>query len=90
MHIYVCHSSVVSALIVAWMWMVFQIFPESLRTILNQREIQAMVIISLSFQSILMVMGYRRRYTSNYKLNLVLSVAYLSADWFATSIQSSS
>ncbi|XP_075667494.1 uncharacterized protein LOC142637096 [Castanea sativa] len=74
----------VSALIVARTWKVFQIFPESLRTILNQREVQAMVIISLSFQSILMVMGYRRRYTSNYRLNMVLWVAYLSADWFAT------
>uniref|UniRef100_A0A7N2R465 DUF4220 domain-containing protein n=1 Tax=Quercus lobata TaxID=97700 RepID=A0A7N2R465_QUELO len=66
------------------MWKVFQIFPESLRTIFNLGEIQAMVIISLSFQSILMVMGYRRRYTSTYRLNMVLWVAYLLADWFAT------
>ncbi|KAL4625443.1 hypothetical protein ACB092_05G026500 [Castanea dentata] len=67
--------TVVSTLIIARMWKVFQIFPERLKTILNQREIQAMVIISLCFQKILMVMGYRRRYTSTYRLNMFATVA---------------
>jgi hypothetical protein len=63
---------------------VMQIFPPRLRTVLNEWEIQAMVIVSLSLQIILFVLGNRRKYSTSDKLSVILWVAYLSADWSAT------
>lgn len=43
-----------------------------------------MVLLSLSLQSILILIGNRRKYTAGYRLELVIWFAYLSADWVAT------
>ncbi|GMY34756.1 hypothetical protein FCV25MIE_29998 [Fagus crenata] len=61
-----------------------QIFPTRLRTVLNEWEIQALVMVSLSLQIILFVLGNRRKYSTSDKLSVILWIAYLSADWSAT------
>ncbi|XP_030968924.1 uncharacterized protein LOC115989394 [Quercus lobata] len=61
-----------------------QIFPPGLRTILNEWEIQALVLVSLSLQIILFVMGSRRKYWTSDMLSVILWITYLSADWSAT------
>lgn len=43
-----------------------------------------MVLLSLSLQSILILIGNRRKYTAGHRLELVIWLAYLSADWVAT------
>nr|XP_023895902.1 uncharacterized protein LOC112007770 [Quercus suber]POF21221.1 hypothetical protein CFP56_07017 [Quercus suber] len=60
-----------------------QIFPAVLRRFWNEWEIQALVLLSLIIQSILTVMGNRRKYLASHTLGFILWFAYLSADWFA-------
>lgn len=43
-----------------------------------------MVLLSLSLQRILILIGNRRKYTAGHRLELVIWLAYLSADWVAT------
>ncbi|XP_023895547.2 uncharacterized protein LOC112007437 [Quercus suber] len=61
-----------------------QIFPPGLRTVLNEWEIQALVLVSLSLQIILFVMGSKRKYWTSDMLSVILWITYLSADWSAT------
>ncbi|KAM4099775.1 hypothetical protein ACB094_05G017200 [Castanea mollissima] len=61
-----------------------QIFPPGLRTVLNEWEIQALVLVSLGLQIILIVMGSKRKYRTSDKLSVILWITYLSADWSAT------
>ena len=61
-----------------------EIFPPGLRTVLKEWQIQAMVLVSLSLQIILVLMGNSRKYSTSNKLSFILWVAYLSADWSAT------
>ncbi|GMY34752.1 hypothetical protein FCV25MIE_29994 [Fagus crenata] len=60
-----------------------QILPAVLRKFWNEWEIQALVLISLSLQIVLTVMGNRRKYLTGDTLSFVLWLAYVSADWFA-------
>ncbi|KAL4625398.1 hypothetical protein ACB092_05G023000 [Castanea dentata] len=62
----------------------FAIFSERLRRIFGEREIQAMVVLSLSFQTILIVMGYSRKVSTSNNLIVLLWSSYLLASWFAT------
>ncbi|GMY34780.1 hypothetical protein FCV25MIE_30022 [Fagus crenata] len=64
--------------------MVFEIFQERLRMIFNERQIQTLVLSSLSLQSILIVLGYRRKFSTSNKLIVFLWITYLLAGWFAT------
>ncbi|KAL4625422.1 hypothetical protein ACB092_05G024500 [Castanea dentata] len=61
-----------------------EIFPPRLRTFLEEREIQALVLVSLSLQIILFVMGNKRKYWTSDKFSIIMWIAYLSADWSAT------
>ena len=61
-----------------------EIFPPGLRTVVKEWQIQAMVLVSLSLQIILVLMGNSRKYSTSNKLSFILWVAYLSADWSAT------
>ncbi|GMY34768.1 hypothetical protein FCV25MIE_30010 [Fagus crenata] len=66
------------------MWNVFKILQHRLKTILNEWEIPALVLISLSLQSILIVLGYRRKFSTSEKLIFFPWITYLLASWFAT------
>ena len=65
------------------MWK-FEIFPEKLRKIFKKREIQVLVIASLLLQFILMVAGYRRKFSTSNKLIFFLWISYLLAGWVTT------
>ncbi|XP_021800577.1 uncharacterized protein LOC110744859 [Prunus avium] len=76
--------TVVSSLIFTDKRMAMQIFPESVRKIWNEWELRAMVLISLSLQAILILIGSWRKHSTSNILRIVLWLAYLSADSVAT------
>ncbi|KAH0982349.1 hypothetical protein GBA52_009526 [Prunus armeniaca] len=76
--------TVVSGLIFTEKRMAMQIFPESVRKIWNKWELRAMVLISLSLQAILILIGSWRKHSTSNILRIVLWLAYLSADSVAT------
>ncbi|XP_008228373.1 PREDICTED: uncharacterized protein LOC103327783 [Prunus mume] len=76
--------TVVSSLIFTEKRMAMQIFPESVRKIWNKWELWAMVLISLSLQAILILIGSWRKHSTSNILRIVLWLAYLSADSVAT------
>lgn len=61
-----------------------QIFPERLRELWSEWEIRAMVLASLILQSILILIGNRRKHSTQSLLQFLLWSSYLSADWIAT------
>ncbi|KAM5579696.1 hypothetical protein ABKV19_009466 [Rosa sericea] len=61
-----------------------QLFPESVRTLWNVWELRAMVLFSLGLQSILILIGNRRKHSTSNLLRIVLWLSYLSADSVAT------
>ena len=79
-----CLSSEDSSLISTRKREVMEIFPPRLITFLEEREIQALVLVSLSLQIILSVMGNKRKYWTSDKLSIIMWIAYLSADWTTT------
>ncbi|GMN36881.1 hypothetical protein TIFTF001_006361 [Ficus carica] len=60
-----------------------QIFSESLRKGWSELEIRAMVIVSLMSQSILILIGNKRKHSTRNWLRFILWLAYLSAGWVA-------
>ena len=81
--IHLCLSLVIGSLIFTRKKKAMQIFPAVLRRFWNEWEIQALVLLSLIIQSILTVMGNRRKYLASHTLSFILWFAYLLADWFA-------
>uniref|UniRef100_A0A7N2KTK7 DUF4220 domain-containing protein n=1 Tax=Quercus lobata TaxID=97700 RepID=A0A7N2KTK7_QUELO len=61
-----------------------QVFPEEARKIWDLWELRILVLISLTLQISLIVLGNRRKYNPNTLLRLSLWSAYLTADWVAT------
>ncbi|KAK9286937.1 hypothetical protein L1049_015345 [Liquidambar formosana] len=61
-----------------------RIFPETITELWNEWELRVLVLISLSLQIILIMLGKRRKYTTRNWVRFVLWLAYLSADWVAT------
>ncbi|KAF8401085.1 hypothetical protein HHK36_014388 [Tetracentron sinense] len=64
--------------------MVMVIFPERGQKLWNAWELRAMVLLSLSLQIILILLGKWRKYTAKNWVRIILWLAYLSADWVAT------
>lgn len=61
-----------------------EILPESMRTLWNKWELRSMVIISFCSQSILMVIGNRRKHSRKKWVRIMPWLAYLWADTIAT------
>ncbi|XP_038679233.1 uncharacterized protein LOC119980560 [Tripterygium wilfordii] len=61
-----------------------EIFPKSWRELWNEWEIRGLVLISLSFQIVLMVLGNRRKYVTGNRISIILWLAYSSASTIAT------
>ncbi|PON88924.1 hypothetical protein TorRG33x02_153070 [Trema orientale] len=61
-----------------------QIIPESFRKAWSESEFRVTVLVSLILQSILVMMGSRRKYSTEMWTRFILWMAYLSADWVAT------
>ena len=80
---YLCLSLVVSSLIFTRTRKVMEIFPPGLRAVMKEWQIQAMVLVSLSLQIILVLIGNSRKYSTSNKLSITVWVAYLSSDWSA-------
>ncbi|XP_065638075.1 uncharacterized protein LOC111985660 [Quercus suber] len=59
-------------------------FPPKLRNAWNDWELRVLVLLSLTLQTILIILGNRRKYTSKIWIRIVLWCAYLTADWVAT------
>ena len=59
-------------------------FPPKLRNAWNDWEVRVLVLLSLTLQTILVILGNRRKYTRKFWIRIVLWCAYLSADWVAT------
>uniref|UniRef100_A0A2N9J6H7 DUF4220 domain-containing protein n=1 Tax=Fagus sylvatica TaxID=28930 RepID=A0A2N9J6H7_FAGSY len=66
------------------MWNRLKSFQDRLQTILDGWEIPALVLTSLSLQSILIVLGYRRKFSTSEKLIFFPWITYLLASWVAT------
>ncbi|TKY64267.1 DUF594 family protein [Spatholobus suberectus] len=61
-----------------------QIFPPSVRSLWEKWELRFMVLSSLIFQSILILLGNKRKHCTSTWLRITLWFAYLLADWLAT------
>ncbi|KAG5008911.1 hypothetical protein JHK87_017426 [Glycine soja] len=61
-----------------------QIFPTNVRNLWNEWELRVMVLASLSFHSILILLGNKRKYCTRTILRITLWFAYLLAEWLAT------
>ena len=61
-----------------------ELFPPKLRNVWKDWELRVMVLLSLTLQTILIILGNRRKYTSRSWIRIVLWCAYLTADWVAT------
>ena len=55
-----------------------------LRNAWKDWELRVLVLLSLTLQTILIILGNRRKYTRKIWIRIVLWCAYLSADWVAT------
>lgn len=60
------------------------ILPSSLMKLWNKWELRVMVLLSLSLQILLILLGNRRKYTAKSWVGVITWLAYLSADWLAT------
>ncbi|XP_065867251.1 uncharacterized protein [Euphorbia lathyris] len=58
-----------------------ELFPNSWRNLWNEWELRVAVVVSLSMQMILIVLGSRRKYIARDWLVLILWLVYLSVDW---------
>ncbi|KAJ9178558.1 hypothetical protein P3X46_010434 [Hevea brasiliensis] len=74
-------STVVSSLIFINHRGLIEIIPESIRNLWNEWELRGAVMVSLSIQMVLIVLGNRRKYIARDWLAIVLWLVYLSADW---------
>ncbi|XP_012065202.2 uncharacterized protein LOC105628407 [Jatropha curcas] len=74
-------ASVVGSLIFINNRRLVEIFPERIRNFWNEWELRGAVIVSLSVQMVLIVLGSRRKYIARDWLAFILWIAYLSADW---------
>jgi hypothetical protein len=61
-----------------------EVFPEPVRKLWDDWELRILVLISLSLQILLIMMGNRRKYNPRAWLRLCIWSAYLMADWVAT------
>lgn len=61
-----------------------ELVPGSVRKLWNDWELRVMVLISLFLQSILILIGNRRKHSTSNMVRIVLWLAYLSADSVAT------
>uniref|UniRef100_A0A2C9V0T1 DUF4220 domain-containing protein n=1 Tax=Manihot esculenta TaxID=3983 RepID=A0A2C9V0T1_MANES len=58
-----------------------EIFPQRIRNLWNEWELRGAVIVSLSMQIVLILLGNRRKYIARDWLAIVVWLVYLSADW---------
>ncbi|RYR71065.1 hypothetical protein Ahy_A02g005359 [Arachis hypogaea] len=61
-----------------------EIFPAHVRHVWNEWELRTLVLISLTWQVILVICGSWRKHASGGFISFVVWVTYLSADWLAT------
>ncbi|KAL4625322.1 hypothetical protein ACB092_05G016900 [Castanea dentata] len=61
-----------------------ELFPPKLRNVWKDWELRVLVLLSLTLQTILIILGNRRKYISRSWIRIVLWCAYLTADWVAT------
>ncbi|XLR54767.1 hypothetical protein HN51_023097 [Arachis hypogaea] len=61
-----------------------QIFSAHVRNLWNEWEIRVLVLLSLTFQVILIIFGSKRKHARNSFISIIVWLIYLSADWIAT------
>ncbi|MED6126868.1 hypothetical protein PIB30_082637 [Stylosanthes scabra] len=61
-----------------------ELFSAHVRNLWNKWELRVLVLLSLTWQVILIICGSRRKHARGGFINLVVWVTYLSADWLAT------
>ncbi|XAR59423.1 hypothetical protein NMG60_11015258 [Bertholletia excelsa] len=59
-------------------------FKDTLQKLWNEWEVRVMVMLSLSFQFILIIFGGQRKRTASAWVGALVWIAYLAADWVAT------
>nr|POE85028.1 hypothetical protein CFP56_52988 [Quercus suber] len=59
-------------------------FPPKLRNAWKDWDLRVLVFLSLTLQTILIILGNRRKYKTKIWIRIVLWCAYLTADWVAT------
>ncbi|KAK4419748.1 hypothetical protein Salat_2387700 [Sesamum alatum] len=60
-----------------------QVIPDSFIQFLNEWEVRALILLSLTLQSLLSTLGNRRKYICKIWIRITLWCAYLLADWVA-------
>ncbi|MED6222218.1 hypothetical protein PIB30_062217 [Stylosanthes scabra] len=61
-----------------------EIFPASVRDLWNKWELRVLVLLSLTWQVVLIIFGSRRKYARGSFISALVWFNYLSADWLAT------
>ncbi|XP_062013971.1 uncharacterized protein LOC133730387 [Rosa rugosa] len=61
-----------------------QIIPQSVDKLWNEWDVRVMVLSSLCLQIVLILLGSRRKFSTQSWVRILTWTAYLSADWFAT------
>ncbi|XP_057742201.1 uncharacterized protein LOC130960755 [Arachis stenosperma] len=61
-----------------------EIFSASIRDLWNKWELRVLVLLSMTWQVLLIIFGSRRKYASGSFISALVWFTYLSADWLAT------
>ncbi|KAA8537399.1 hypothetical protein F0562_026914 [Nyssa sinensis] len=61
-----------------------EVFPDSVKKVWKEWELRAMILLSLSLQIVLVLLGNRRKYMARTWIRIIIWSAYLMADWVAT------
>ncbi|XP_059637433.1 uncharacterized protein LOC132279468 [Cornus florida] len=75
--------TVASAFMYAENRQLVEVFPENVRKVWNEWELRVMMLLSLTLQIILVLLGARRKYVCRTSIRIILWSAYLMADWVA-------
>uniref|UniRef100_A0A5B7BA25 DUF4220 domain-containing protein n=1 Tax=Davidia involucrata TaxID=16924 RepID=A0A5B7BA25_DAVIN len=76
--------TVASALMYVEKRRLVEVFPESVKQVWNEWELQVIILLSLTLQIVLVLLGDRRKYIARTRIRIILWSAYLTADWVAT------
>ncbi|KAF5955887.1 hypothetical protein HYC85_008743 [Camellia sinensis] len=76
--------TVASALVYVKKRSIYEFIPESVKKVWTEWELRGLILLSLTLQILLILLGKRRKYIARTWIRFTLWSAYLTADWVAT------
>ncbi|CAK9178308.1 unnamed protein product [Ilex paraguariensis] len=61
-----------------------KVFPDGVKKVWTEWELRVLILLSLTLQVVLILLGNRRKYIPKTRIRVILWCAYLLADWTAT------